>query len=92
MKHSPGPWAPSRQKPWVIRDADKEDVAVVTSAPCSDANERLIAAAPTLLALLLRASEMSSDEYPADWLCDVHDALEAIGAYERPKAPDWLSR
>lgn len=61
MKHSPGPWSPSRQKSCVIRDADKEEVAVVCTSPSSGGNERLIAAAPELLAFLRRYRDARDD-------------------------------
>ncbi|MFN7882944.1 MAG: hypothetical protein ACK5PF_08010 [bacterium] len=77
-KHTPGPWsAQTNGAQWVVHAGRKQRVASVhTGLVGQEANARLIAAAPDLLAagrLLLRAC----DEGDADMAMDGYDLLRA---------------
>jgi len=76
MSHTPGPWNwddtvwdydPAEQAPWLVAGADQAAVVLGGEIKCNEANARLIAAAPDLLAaaeMELALSDLE-DEYNA---------------------------
>lgn len=84
LLHTPGPWFLDH---YGGVTANGEDVAHVVGAyGCveNEANARLIAAAPDLLAALRGLFDNSTR---ADWPTDLYQAAEAAIAKATPKAP-----
>jgi hypothetical protein len=84
VAHTPGPWAVSDNhgKRYIEPVGDNEPVAQITKGPNSEANARLIAAAPELLeALVVMCREFElkiPDHCNADWYEEFNAARAAI--------------
>lgn len=80
QKHTPGPWeyeVHGRARHMISAPEDRCGGYIIASmsneAPCREANARLIAAAPDLLAALVRVAD--PDQEVADWIGDVQAAI-----------------
>jgi hypothetical protein len=82
MAHTPGPWhvVPEAQSPWIVGDAEGDSIADCEppgpwmSEEEADANARLIAAAPDLLAAL----EACVDAMTDGGKCEIKKWLDAF--------------
>ena len=74
-KHAPGPWGigrfgNSRYSGWTVQVPGEPYLHVVNHSDRSEANARLIAAAPELLAACKRMRDIiDSDEQEGNWEC-----------------------